>query len=173
MSNNGYYNWTEILTKYNDKKLFNAFTDKHSYPEKRDTAEKLLLERKIIKKNSEGKYVKEEVEKTHLYFVATNLKKESKEATIDKLISNGLNYETSKKIVDAYLSWKRKQNRMIKPWKYIAPIVGFLALIADAYYFDQIILGNIVIFSFLFFYFNSAPTKSNFKKIGFFKVFPN
>lgn len=95
MSNTGYYNWSEILSKLDDKELFRAFSDRNSNPEKQKTAEQLLLKRKLIKKNSENKYIKEEVEKKHLSFLVFNLKKESEEETINKLIDKGLNRRTS------------------------------------------------------------------------------
>lgn len=171
MTNTEYYNWTEILSNFDDKELFSAFVERDSNPEKKKTAEKLLLERKIIKKNSEDKYIKEEVEKKHLTFTAYNLKKESREETIKKLIARGLNNETSMKIVDSYLTWKRKKSKLIKPWLFIAPVLLVSALIADYYFFDQNMLVGLVLLPFAIFFTLNMPTESNFRKKHFFKVF--
>lgn len=171
MTNSGYYNWTEILSRFDDKELFRAFVESSSNPEKKKTAEQLLLKRRIIKKNADNKYIKEEVEKKHLAFVAYNLKKESDEETIYKLIDRGLNPETSVKIVDAYLAWKRRKRKLIKPWLFIAPIIFVSAFIADKYFIGQDIFVVLVLMPFTIFFTLNMPTESNFMRKHFFKVF--
>lgn len=170
MTNTNYYNWTEILSNFDDKELYSAFVDKDSLPERRETAERLLLERRITRKDSEGKYIKEDVEKKHLTFLAHNLKKESKEETIAKLIDKGLNHETAKKIVEAYLTWKTKKTKLIKPWLFIAPVLLVTAYIADLYFFGQNMLIGLVLMPFAIFFLLNVPTESNFRKKEFFKV---
>lgn len=170
MSNMGYYNWNEILSKFDDKELFRAFSDRNSNPEKQKIAEQLLLKRRIIKKNSENRYIKEEVEKKHLSFLAFNLKKETEEETVNKLIDRGLNRETSEKIVSEYTVWKRKKNKLIKPWIFIAPILFISAFVIDNYYIGETALAGLVLLPFTIFFTLNAPTASNFKRKVFFKV---
>ncbi len=170
MSNTGYYNWSEILSKLDDKVLFRAFSDRNSNPEKQKTAEQLLLKRKLIKKNSENKYIKEEVEKKHLSFLAFNLKKESEAETINKLIDRGLNRQTSEKIVSEYIVWKRRKSKLIKPWIFIAPILFISAFVIDNYYIGETALVGLVLLPFTIFFTLNAPTASNFKRKVFLKV---
>lgn len=162
------YDWNEIFQKFNDDDLFKVLFEKGALPERRTIAEKILTDQGLIKKDAEGKYVRELVEKTYLNFTAYNLAKQSDEETIDELINRGVDKPSAIRLVRYYHGWKQRQTKKLRPWKIIA-LICILIFIPLSLMFDTTLLFPILLIP-LFFLNVYTPSIGNFKKLSIFKV---
>ena len=143
-----YYDWDKILKEKNDSELFQALNEFDLPEERRITAEKLLLEKKIIAKNSEGNYFKEIIDKEYLVLTENSIKSNSIENTLSILSQNGLDSESSKRLIENYSVWKRNNRRQQRMLLTLC-LIGFIMEILSEVVSNLNFLTPIV--SFLFF----------------------
>lgn len=119
------YNWQKILEDYSDSELFQALKEQNLPVERRITAEKILLERRVISKNAEGNYHKEIIDEEFLKLTEKLSKSNSEENVLNILVQNGLDKESSLRLIEYYYDWKRKHKKKQIPW-IILFLIAFL-----------------------------------------------
>lgn len=163
------YNWEEILSIWTDEELYQILNDKKEIKDKQEEAEKILLERQVIKKYEKGNYYRELIKPSLINFTAYNLRDKSEEETEQELINRGLNKASAQKLINFYNVWKKDQNSKRKLWIIIAPISIALWLFLEFTYDSPFVLFFLIIP--LVFLGKSAVSITNFKKNKIFKIF--
>ena len=162
------YNWEKILSNMMDEELFKILSDKREIKDKIEFAEKILLDKGIIKKDENGNYYRELIDTSLVNFTAYNLRNKTEEETEKELVKRGLNVPSAKRLIEFYNEWKIKQKKKGLIWKIITPFSIAVWLILEFMYDSPIALLFLIVP--LFFIGQYAVSISNFKKIKIFKI---
>ena len=142
--------------------------DGRASEEKIRCAEKLLQERRILKRSSEEIQKPQRVEEKYLNFTAYNLRNKTDLETVTELVNRGLNKSTAENLVLFYHQWKTKQKKRLKIWYVIAAILIPVGLYLELW--SKMSEGFILFLIPLIGIGYSSISITNFKKLVFFKT---